>query len=93
MMSKNYFVYILWSAFHKRFYIGVTDDVKRRLDQHNAGISKWTRGRGPWVIVWQRLFSSLSEARRFENRLKKQKGGNKFFEYTGLDPAKFKFLL
>jgi hypothetical protein len=29
-----------------RFYIGLSDDVVRRINQHNVGISRWTRGEG-----------------------------------------------
>jgi len=89
IMDMPYLVYVLWSASHQLFYIGVTDNISRRIEQHNAGISKWTCGKGPWELVWQRPFPNLSEARKFENQLKRQKGGDKFFEYTALDKSKF----
>ena len=61
------------------FYIGLSDDVGRRVEQHNAGQSRWTKARGPWTIVWQSDELSLSEARKLENRLKRQKGGHGLF--------------
>ena len=66
------------------FYVGVSEDVVRRLDQHNAGISKWTKGRGPWRMVWSSAPISLGAARKLENHPKRQKGGLGFFHLTGL---------
>ena len=88
--ARPYAVYILWSGTGHCFYTGVTNDVPHRLAQHNAGGSKWTkRHAGTWELVWQRAFPTLGEARRFENRLKRQKGGNGFWQLTGLDPNDF----
>jgi len=67
-----------------RFYIGLSEDVAARLQQHNEGVSKWTRLRGPWKLVWQSTAVTLTEARKLEIFLKSQKGGDKFYEATGL---------
>ena len=88
-----YHVYILWSEKGCCLYKGVTEDVQERLKQHNNGESKWTkRHSGTWEIVWQRTFPTLGDARKFEIRLKKQRGGNGFWHLTGLDPHDFKGL-
>ena len=58
-----------------RHYLGLSEDVSRRLVQHNSGLSTWTRGKGPWTLVWMSSPRSLTDARILENRLKKQKGG------------------
>jgi putative endonuclease len=81
----NYRVYVLRNP-DGRFYIGLTDDVGRRVEQHNTGISKWTSGRGPWTLIWQSEARSLSEARKLELLLKRQKGGAGFYRITGLQP-------
>ena len=70
----NYRVYILLNPEGRR-YIGVTDDVERRLGQHNQGVSKWTKGRGPWRVEWTSTPRSLGDARALENPMKRQKGG------------------
>jgi len=82
--QKTYWVYVLWSDRARRHYIGVTEDVEARLAKHNAGVSRWAGGRGPWRLVWQKEFNGLSGARRFENLLKRQKGGRGFYRLTGL---------
>ena len=84
MERQEYTVYVLRNS-EGRFYIGLTDDVVRRLEDHNNGRSKWTSKWGPWELVWQRGPSTLTEARKLENWLKRQKGGNGFFKSTGLD--------
>ena len=72
--TNVYQVYVIRNSAGK-FYIGLSENVSRRLEQHNQGVSKWTRHRGPWSLIWTSESLSLSEARKFENRLKRQKGG------------------
>ncbi len=81
--GKLYQVYVLRNS-DGLFYIGLSEDVALRLEQHNQGISKWTKSRGPWVLAWTSDRMELSEARKLENLLKKQKGGGGFYKLTGL---------
>jgi putative endonuclease len=81
--TNVYQVYVIRNAAGK-FYIGLSENVQIRLQQHNQGVSKWTRHRGPWSLVWISESLTLSEARKLENRLKRQKGGAGFRELTGL---------
>ena len=89
-VPRPYWVYVLWSESRCQFYTGVTDDVSRRVRDHNAGVSRWTRGKGPWTLVWQQRRETLGEARTLEGLLKRQKGGVGFFRLTGLDPTCFR---
>ena len=86
-MPAVYRVYVLRNR-EGKFYIGLSDDVARRIDQHNFGLSKWTRGKGPWKLVWESEWMNLSEARKLELLLKKQKGGDGFYRLTGLPRAR-----
>ena len=86
-MDKNYQVYVLQND-GGRFYTGLSEDVQHRLEQHNQGVSKWTRGRGPWKLVWTSPQMSLSEASKLEKLLKRQKGGGGFYRLTGLPDAR-----
>jgi putative endonuclease len=85
-VSKIYRVYILKNP-GRRYYIGLSENIGVRLLQHNAGISKWTAKHRPWVLVWQSDALSLSEARKLETLLKRQKGGDGFYRLTNLDPS------
>ncbi len=82
-MPATYRVYILQNC-EGKFYVGLSDDVAHRIEQHNAGESRWTKGRGPWSVAWQSGMLSLSDARKLENRLKRQGRGKGFYSITGL---------
>jgi predicted GIY-YIG superfamily endonuclease len=70
-----HYVYILESEAHAgRFYIGETDDLKRRFKQHNAGASIHTANYRPWRIVWYSGFADPATALRFEKYLKSASG-------------------
>ena len=71
-MLKGY-VYILKSKRDNRYYVGSTNDVKRRLFQHRAGKVYSTRRMLPVKLIFTQEFDSLSEARRIEKRIKKFK--------------------
>ena len=83
-MDVEYQVYVIENS-EGRYYIGLSEDVHVRLEQHNSGISQWTRNRGPWKLVWRSEPQTLSEARKLERRLKAQKGGMGFRLMTGLE--------
>ena len=79
----SYAVYVIQNP-DGRFYIGMSDNVTRRLIDHNSGVSTWTAHRGPWELRWTSEAMSITEARKLELYLKRQKGGGGFFKYTGL---------
>jgi putative endonuclease len=78
-----YFVYILRSERTGRFYIGCTADLDRRISEHARGQTASTRGRGPWVLVYQERFSDLSAARRREAEIKGWKSRRAIEELIG----------
>jgi putative endonuclease len=83
MPETNFYqVYVIRNIAGK-FYIGLSENVQIRLREHNGGVSKWARHRGPWSLIWTSELLTLSEARKLENRLKRQKGGAGFHKLTG----------
>jgi predicted GIY-YIG superfamily endonuclease len=82
-MATAYRVYVLQNR-EDRFYIGLTEDLPRRIDQHDSGGSRWTKGKGLWAFRWQSELLPLSVARKLENRLKRQGCGSGFYSITGL---------
>ncbi|MBI3617239.1 MAG: GIY-YIG nuclease family protein [Candidatus Omnitrophica bacterium] len=69
-----YCVYALWSCEDKRFYIGYTADLKRRIHEHQTGQCHSTiRMRNP-LLVFYEAFGSQEDAQRREGYLKTTKG-------------------
>ena len=70
-----YYVYILQSIKTNRFYIGHTDDLNRRLEEHSTGRGgQYTRQNGPWKLVYKEQHPSRSSAIKREQFLKSTKG-------------------
>lgn len=69
------YVYIIQCDEGKR-YIGFSSNLAKRLIDHNEGKSKWTKRYKNWKIIYFKKFKNISEARKWENYLKRQKGGN-----------------
>ena len=72
--SPTWFVYILRCA-DGTLYTGVSTDVARRVDEHNAGAplgARYTRARRPVVLVYQESVPNRSAALRREREIKRQ---------------------
>ncbi|MCD4683955.1 MAG: GIY-YIG nuclease family protein [Bacteroidales bacterium] len=65
-----YFVYILKSEQDKRFYYGQTQDLDKRVEEHNSGKSSYTNKYIPWKLFAYKSFDSRSEAMKYERMLK-----------------------
>ena len=68
-----YFVYILQSIKNNRYYIGSTNNLERRLLEHNCGKTKSLKYLRPLKIVFQKGYEKESDARLIERKLKKFK--------------------
>ena len=69
------YVYILKSRVAvERFYVGLTDDLERRLSQHNNGDTFSTRDARPWKLAAYFWFENADVAERFERYLKSGSG-------------------
>ena len=72
------FFYILYNKSIDRYYTGSTNNIERRLKEHNERRrNRYTENRkGSWTLVHLKEFESLLEARRYERKVKKQKSRN-----------------
>ena len=57
-----------------RRYVGATNDLRRRLRDHNAGLARHTSKFAPWRLVTYVAFSDLLKAQDFELYLKSGSG-------------------
>ncbi len=65
-----YHVYILKSKKDNSLYVGYTNDVQRRLQEHNKGQVAYTKDHVPWDLVYYEAFASLEDAKQREKGLK-----------------------
>ena len=73
-----FYVYVLQSETdEERFYLGSTIDLRQRLESHNLGENKATKG-DQWKLVYYEAFISLKSARRREHRLKQDGRSRRF---------------
>lgn len=69
-MGKPFFVYLLHCK-DGSYYVGHTDELERRLAEHQAGEGcAYTRKRLPVALVWSSEFATREEAKEMEARIK-----------------------
>ena len=72
-----YILYILRSLKDQKLYIGITDNLDRRLREHNFGHSKSTKYRRPFILIYKEEFATRSQAMKREWYFKNTTEGNK----------------
>ncbi len=67
----NYYVYILKCS-DSKYYTGITNNLERRLNEHNEGINKscYTYTRRPLKLVYKANFTNPEEAIKWEKKIK-----------------------
>ncbi len=66
-----YKVYVIYSNMAGKYYTGQTEDLERRLKEHNEGtLGKFTKNKGPWELVYFEEFKTREEALKREKYLK-----------------------
>jgi len=69
-----WYVYILKSLKDHKRYIGSTNDLERRFNQHQVGLVRSTKYRRPFVKIFHEEFDTETEARMREKYFKTHKG-------------------
>ena len=68
-------VYLIRSVSHPRkTYVGTTEDLERRLNEHNHGKSEYTARFLPWKLEVVIQFNDSAKADHFETYLKSGSG-------------------
>lgn len=71
-----FWTYIIQNSFSGRRYIGSTEDLERRLSEHNNGKTFSTRyAKGLWKLVHSEQFDTREQALNRERMIKSYKGG------------------
>ncbi len=71
MLDRSYFVYILASRRHGTLYVGVTNDLVRRVFEHNSDVIEgFTKKYGVKTLVWFERTDSIEAAIEREKQIK-----------------------
>ncbi len=71
---KMFYTYILKSHKNGELYIGFSNNLRKRFKEHNNGKSTYTKGRGPFNLIYYEACLSKEDARSREIYLKSGRG-------------------
>jgi putative endonuclease len=72
-----YYVYAISSLERNYIYVGLTDNIERRLSEHNTGKNKTTKAYSPFVLIYFEKCGNRIEARIKEKYFKSGIGKEK----------------
>ena len=71
-----FYTYVLKSSINGDIYIGYSDDLKRRLKEHNDGRVLSTKINKPWILIYYESYKDKRDATKREKQLKSHKAKN-----------------
>ena len=71
---KFFYVYVLYNSYKNFIYIGYSENLKQRIQEHNEGKVKSTKAYTPLKLIFYEAYPSKSDAKRREKYLKTNKG-------------------
>jgi len=83
-LDERYFVYAIKSQRDKRIYVGMSEDVEKRVNAHNRGETKSIKPFRPWKLIYKKFIGTRAQARKEEKRLKSGYG-KEFLKSLDLD--------
>ena len=69
-----YYVYVLVSLKDKKFYVGLTENIKIRFNNHVVGKVRSTKNRRPLKLIGYEVYIMKKDAGRREKYLKSSDG-------------------
>lgn len=69
-----YYVYILQSKKDNSYYKGITEDLKKRIYDHNNQSNKYSSTKAPFELIWYCAFNNKKKALDFEKYIKSGSG-------------------
>jgi putative endonuclease len=73
-----FYVYCLKSKNTDKLYFGFTNDLKRRLGEHNSGLNFSTKPYIPWELIYYEACTNEIDAKRREKYMKTTQGRRMF---------------
>ena len=75
------YVYIIYSSTYNKYYIGSTNNLTRRLKQHNAGENQSTKPYIPYEYSWVTVKENRKLAEMLERKIKNFKSKKRLREF------------
>ena len=72
--DQFYYVYVLQSLKSNKWYTGYTNDLRKRFKQHQNNLSTYTKGRGPFKLIYYEASLEEEDAKARERYLKSGMG-------------------
>lgn len=69
----SWYVYILKSSKNRWYYVGNTNRLKKRLEEHNTRRVASTKHHAPLELVFMKEFNSEKDARAYEKKVKEKR--------------------
>lgn len=66
----DYYVYAIYNQDKNYIYVGLSDNLQRRMNQHNKGYNRTTKPYRPFKILITEKFEDRKETRKREKYLK-----------------------
>ena len=86
-----FYVYVLQSA-EGKFYIGSTEDISKRIAQHNSKrYNCWTKRYNDWRLCYSEEYKTRTEALIRERQIKNMKGGRGFHQLLNQQVARWAY--
>jgi putative endonuclease len=67
-------LYVLRSLVNRDLYVGICEDLRRRIKDHENGKNRYTKGLRPWELVHSETFPDWPAARKKEKYYKSGAG-------------------
>lgn len=83
------FVYCISNSVNQEIYVGISNNVERRLTEHNTGKNRYTKAFAPWKTIYTEAYPDYKTARVREKYFKSNAGKKalkKLLEDTGSLP-------
>ncbi len=68
------YVYVIRSTTRQYIYVGISNNIDRRLNEHNKGKEKTTKPYRPFELIMTEVFENRIDARQREKYLKSGSG-------------------
>ncbi len=72
--DKFYYTYLLQSSRTQKWYTGYTKNLRKRFKEHQDNLSTYTKGRGPFKLIYYEACVNEFDAKARERYLKSGMG-------------------